>query len=442
MSASFRRNCSCALAAITLLAACGRSPLLPTHGQVGGEKAGESGATPTRHPWPLFGRDAQGTRRSPVDASGSTGKLKWRFKANNEIHGSPLIGADGTIYVLSGQASYPREDPIIYAISPPTTGNTGVLKWRFVLPQASGFDDPAANIALGEDGTVYVAADQLYAVSPPSTGTEGVLKWSYRVPRTKIESHELPLGAPTIGTDGTIYVAGAQLYALTPASKGSPGLKWSFDDVSGTNTPPAIAADGTVYLYSDQMVGISPPTVGTKGSLKWSLPAHFYGWSSAVADDGTIYGTESGHDTVVAVSLPSTGGEGKVAWTYPTGCGPGYVDSSLAIGADGTLYVGCTDGDLLAIARPEAGNIGELRWRWLHHGGHGYLSSPAVAADGTVFFGANDRRIYAVRPPETGTIATEKWAFETQGPVYSSPAIGPDGTVYAGSVDHYLYAIE
>jgi outer membrane protein assembly factor BamB len=128
-----------------------------------------------------------------------------------------------------------------------------------------------------------------------------------------------------------------------------------------------------------------------------------------------------------------------VTWAYPTNC---PIDHSAAIAADGTLYVGCADGDLLALAKPQTGNRGELRWRWVHHGVHGALSWPAVGADGTVFFGANDRNLHAVSPPETGTVAVEKWAFQTQGPVDSSPAIGPDGTIYVGTADRYLYAIE
>ncbi len=439
MSVSLSRNGLgfCTLTAAVLLAACGRTPMLPAPGQENGDESGENEPMPNRHPWPLYGRDPQGTRSSPVDTSGNKGKLKWRFKTDSQVHSSPILGEDGTVYVFT-------TDFTLYALAPPTTGTEGVLKWRFEgarIPDSNGYW--ARSPALAADGTVYVASDKLYAVSPPATGKEGVLKWSYQVPRTKMESHEWPtIGGPSIGADGTIYVAGAQLCALSPVPKGSNGvLRWSFDEVSGQETPPAIAPDGTIYVDgAGGLAGISPPTRGTRGSLMWSFPAEYIGWSSAVADDGTVYGRELNGDGVVAVSPPAAGQEGKVVWSYATRCG--FIDGPPAIGPDGALYVGCTDGDLLALAKPRTGNLGELRWRWFHHGAHGVRSAPAVGADGTVFFGANDGNIYAVSPPETGTVAVEKWAFRTQGPVFSSPAIGPDGTVYAGSVDQYVYAIQ
>jgi outer membrane protein assembly factor BamB len=64
-------------------------------------------------------------------------------------------------------------------------------------------------------------------------------------------------------------------------------------------------------------------------------------------------------------------------------------------------------------------------------------SSPAVGADGTVYIGSQDNHLYAV----DGT-GTQKWKFETGDHIDSSPAVGADGTVYIGSYDNYLYAID
>ena len=61
--------------------------------------------------------------------------------------------------------------------------------------------------------------------------------------------------------------------------------------------------------------------------------------------------------TVVAVSWVRRSGSsdhnvyaitsaGKLAWVFPTG---GSVHSSPAIAADGTVYIGSTDGNLYAI---------------------------------------------------------------------------------------------
>ena len=63
-------------------------------------------------------------------------------------------------------------------------------------------------------------------------------------------------------------------------------------------------------------------------------------------------------------------------------------------------------------------------------------SSPAVGDDGTVYVGSWDSKLYAVTPE--GQL---KWSFATGDQVYSSPAVGDDGTVYVGSFDHKLYAV-
>ena len=65
-------------------------------------------------------------------------------------------------------------------------------------------------------------------------------------------------------------------------------------------------------------------------------------------------------------------------------------------------------------------------------------SSPAIGSDGTVYVGSNDNKLYAIN----GKSGVKLWEFKTGGSVSSSPAIGPDGTVYVGSHDKKLYAIK
>ena len=71
----------------------------------------------------------------------------------------------------------------------------------------------------------------------------------------------------------------------------------------------------------------------------------------------------------------------------------------------------------------------------------GVESSPAIGSDGTVYVGSWDKKLYAIN----GKTGVKLWEFETgksQRGVASSPAIGPDGTVYVGSYDNNLYAIK
>jgi outer membrane protein assembly factor BamB len=110
-------------------------------------------------------------------------------------------------------------------------------------------------------------------------------------------------------------------------------------------------------------------------------------------------------------------------WGLTTG---DEVGSSLAIGTDGTIYVGSSDNKLYAIT---AGGS----WKWSFTTGGAVSSSPAVGDDGIIYVGSYDSDLYAINPDRT-----LKWSYTTGGPVESSPAIGADGTIYVGSNDNNL----
>ena len=118
--------------------------------------------------------------------------------------------------------------------------------------------------------------------------------------------------------------------------------------------------------------------------------------------------------------------DGTQKWAFLTGAN---VESSPAIGADGTLYVGSSDFNLYAI-NPDGTQ------KWGFPTGGFVFSSPAIGTDGTVYVGSSDGYLYAINPD-----GTQKWAFTTGDFVSSPPAIGADGTLYVGSNDDNLYAI-
>ncbi len=114
-------------------------------------------------------------------------------------------------------------------------------------------------------------------------------------------------------------------------------------------------------------------------------------------------------------------------WKFQTG---DEIDSSPAIGPEGTIYVGSDDGNLYAVD-PETG---EEIWRFKT--GDKIQSSPAVGPNGTIYVGSLDSRFYAIKP--NGDL---KWSFNIGDYIFSSPAIGPDGRViYIGASDGSLYA--
>jgi len=179
-------------------------------------------------------------------------------------------------------------------------------------------------------------------------------------------------------------------------------------------TPAASKTGGTTTIRYDDPAHPLPP--GTTNTVTVSL----------TQTNGQQIGPVD--RTYVVTELPP--GPGQVKWFYATG---GPVDSSPALGADGTVYVGSLDQNVYALD----GSTGAREWTFATGGW--VTSSPAIGSDGTVYVGSHDHNVYAL----DGATGARKWAFATGDAVYwASPALGADGTVYVGSEDHRLYALE
>ena len=342
-------------------------------------------------PWPMFRGDLLHTGRSAF-AGSTVNTLKWKFKTNDKINSSPVIGADGTIYIGS-------EDNGLYAVSP-----DGIKIWKYKTGSKI-----ISTPAIGSDGTIYVGADddKLHAINP-----DGTLKWKAKA-KNRVQS------SPAIGPDGTIYVGSndGYLYAFNPDGT----KKWKYDaggDGGDVFSSPALASDGTIYVGSSQgkLHAINPD-----GTKKWKFDTDGQINSSpALGADGTIYAGAS--DGYLYAVIPA---DGTKLWRYDIG---GSIFSSPAIGSDGTIYVGCNNDKFLAV-NPDGTK------KWSFGTNNGFDSSPVIDVNGIIYVGCNDDKIYALNPD-----GTELWKYDTGGNVFSSPAIGSDGTIYVGSTKN-LYAI-
>lgn len=140
-----------------------------------------------------------------------------------------------------------------------------------------------------------------------------------------------------------------------------------------------------------------------------------------------------GHDTKHTNNSPYEVGKNKkeILWSYKTGAG---IESSPAIGPDGTIYVGSHDGNFYAFNKD-----GSLKWRikltepsydprW--NTSKAIMASPAVAKDGTIYINTASGYLHALNPD-----SSEKWRFaiKWQSDFWSSPNIGLDETIYIGS---------
>ncbi|MBN2354908.1 PQQ-like beta-propeller repeat protein [candidate division KSB1 bacterium] len=272
-------------------------------------------------------------RTYTVRAFTAEGSLIWTFNdfVNPQFvkrdmgHRTPAIGSDGTVYIGADG---------LYALHPAS----GTKLWH-VPRRRTPSKECIASPVIAADGTVYIVVgqDSLYAVQP-----DGSLKWAFGFDH----DHELSFADPTIGDDGVIYVptesyaAGASLYAVN--EDGS--LKWKdrIDDDRIVRASVTIAADGTLYLATKaggddgnaRLIALS-----SSGNKLWHFVVegrHVTGDDSyctpSVGDNGMIYfGAETGY-------LYALNPDGTLAWKHEVASGVNW--SSPAILADGTLLIG------------------------------------------------------------------------------------------------------
>lgn len=235
------------------------------------------------------------------------GDIKWTFGLSGDVHSSPAIASDGTIYIgTNGDIAFDRSnicdnksaflasdaDPSapagghVYAINP-----NGTLKWDFKTLGAT-----ASSPAIGSDGTIYIGSDR-------------PLKFFGKDHSTLLDQNPTAEGFLTaINPDGT--------------------LKCFVDLFGDVNSSPAVNSDGTIYVGSDDnhVWALNPNC-----SVKWKSPTRDLVRSSpAIATDGTIFiGSNDG--SLYAFS-PDDGTE-KLRFVSA-----GAVNSSPAIGSDGKVY--------------------------------------------------------------------------------------------------------
>lgn len=259
----------------------------------------------------------------------------------------------------------------------------------------------------------------------------------------------LPVGAPDLSGSGTNRIlrlapvagkTGSTTVTLT-VSDGELSASTRFVvTVSALNTPPKIVSqpEGRSVLVGTT-VQLSVGAVGTAPLVyQWLVNGtNVPSGTNATLSLGNVGTGASGSYTVVirnqagvVTSAPAflfVGQLGSKLWDTSMGRA---VRSSAAMGADGTLYVGTDEGQLVALTR-----FGQVVWRF--SAGGAIVSSPALAPDGTVVFGSQDGLVYALRPD--GSV---RWTFRVGVSVDSSPAVDAAGGVYFGADDGNVYALD
>jgi outer membrane protein assembly factor BamB len=311
------------------------------------------------------------------------GTLRWRFKTQGErrfsapgIHGiaprkqidpdpfdvflsSPAV-ADGTVYIGSG-------DHYVYALA----AGSGALRWKFRTGNVVHATPAVAN------GLVYIGSwdRSLYALDAHT----GRVRWSYQTgDDTQIYNQVGIEGSAAVSGDSVYFGCRDSFFYALDARTGA--LKWKHDDHgSWTIASPALAGSSVYFPTSDERKFFA--LEAATGKVRYSVGYDAFAYSSpAIAGDRAYFGTFDGHlyavdirnGTIVATfatdgrrqnSAKYSDAKGKLdlAKAYPDNTLEGiyvgldhiYSMGSIAASpviADGTLYVGSTDGTLYALS--------------------------------------------------------------------------------------------
>ena len=218
---------------------------------------------------------------------------------------------------------------------------------------------------------------------------------------------QAPQSPPVIGQDGSLLLAGAG--RLLRYDTGGNLAASTTVSVAGAGFAPALAADA-VYAA----VGVELLVLGRDLQLRErvALP----GGSGAtgaprVAADGAVW-------------VPSSGGMVRISGGRASRVGAaGAVSGPVVFRRDGEAVWTTTDGRVLGLRLER----GQSRARQIADLGGVQLTAPALGADDTVYVGASDGRLIAL------PLEAARWQAGTGAAVTARPAVGSDGTVYVGN---------
>ena len=361
-------------------------------------------------PWPQFQHDPQRTGRTTVNGPVSL-RRKWVYHSRKPIIGGLAIGEDGTIYAPSddyltalrpngtklwrvdvrdflvngmhadgGDITAPaidKHDNIIVGVEDgrilAIESDEGDLEWAYFVsssPYAHG-STPVRGPALLDSGycCIMLGADdgQVYQVSSsggargvrraggavtasPARGPHGTVFWASHDKelfngsisagdRWKFRLDGKAFAGPAVGPDGTAYIGtgNGTLYAID--IEGTPRWKTSLSAGKELRAAPSLGANGTVYVGSEN--GTFYAVDGATGVVKWEFTT-----SEAVEAPALV----DGRDNVYVASL-----DRKVYVLSPAGVllnsfdAKGGIAAAMALGADGTLYVGTKERRIYAL---------------------------------------------------------------------------------------------
>ncbi len=336
-------------------------------------------------PWPMSGYCPARRSRSPFRGPATKPRVVWSQPLNLVQKTQPLIAKDGSVIIVT------------YSDVQALDGTAGTAKWAAPFAVTTA---PETTPALGADGTIYfVSASAMYALDLAT----GMPKWGpFATNRAQ--------GGLTIDRTGRLLFTDDTTFAVAIESTGSmEAWKHAFA-ASVQGSGPSIDANGLVYFGTTDAIGV----LDRNGASVRSIPIVGQGSDTVgIAPDGSLR-IQSDSVAMLHARTPT----GSVLFDAPTG----IQQFDIAIGDDGTTYIGFDDGAMTAI-----GPTGVKKWRFPGTG----FSAPTVDAAGTIYAVQNNataKTLFAMDPGD----GHELWRLDLPGgtDVFWGPVIGANGWLY------------
>jgi outer membrane protein assembly factor BamB len=279
-------------------------------------------------------------------------------------------------------------------------GNMKQAAWTF----SAGYQ--WAEVAVGDDGTVYCAGEDgfVYALTP-----EGDELWHYDT-TARISS------GPVLGPNDTLYVFNGESKLVAVSTQGK--LKWKRRlECSGGRTGSITAVGDRVYVST---LFRNLYALTTQGELLWAKA-----WDAGVsrkvlAHDSRIYVGAGGRNNAPHHHLYCLGEDGSEIWAHDAGCS---VNTSPVLLETGAIAFG-TDEGLMAVDE-----TGELQWRSLQE--RAISRDPVARADGTIVCVTGDS-IYALSNSGQDVWQLDISSFGKRMANAYALAVSGNGQIYTG----------
>ena len=283
----------------------------------------------------------------------------------------------------------------------------------------------SAALALADDGTLYAANEHgvLSAISP-----SGSIQWTF--------TSTWPIvAAPVIGADGAIYISDKNQMIHVVNHSGTE--RWAAGGGPYANWPSPWRAgaidDNYFYTPWRGVMRAFRLTAGQSGVVSIGMGFSKEG-TAAITPTGLLVYPGAGR-------VDAADSSGRTIWQYPPmvpplttdqllkngGRGPVgnfFLDSGIAMGRT-ALYAGTHTSTLVAISFS-----GTLHWEFKVPGPVTIRATPVIAGDGTIYLGCGNGNLLAV-----DTSGSQKWAMHAGNAVSTTPVLAQDGTIYVLAED-------